>query len=915
MYDIYKNELKNNFSYITKRKKFNYMLRKSKSIKELYEECKVFDLVITNDAPLARGLNRCVDYPRLGLLAMTPKQIASKYSALYYDKIYEKYEVVLNAYRLSGKDLSYIHHIYSRIFDIYQHCGKLESIELFVSEKDKKFIEYLGKFDTIESVMENFDENFYDNMKIAVIGEDLFTELDKQVLPKKGVPPARIDYFINEEFELPEIFVSPSKIDLIVSIIDLIKPEVSEQVAVVLNKDSEFDMILQAKLRQNNFKVNVKSYLSNEISTRNILYLLELSTRYSDLNLKEISELSGSLGISPEIKYNNYKLDYYAKKINKNNKIKSICSLLENINNFSYKDFLLNLKNQTGIDVHPELVGILELMELYDTKISDDNILQLDYFINNFDVELDSEKEGVLVVNALGSAFIDRELIIYLGLDNSWFKLNPEKEYLDKKTEEEKNLKKFQILLTQGSQRFYFANTVELNRDVVPCYYFNILCDKTIDTFSHNFFKTKKIITSENIKLYEPKIMDLKFDKPHEINSISPSKLNQFFLCPKYYSFVKLIIEMEEQFNYTKGTLFHDFAEFYFNHPEFVKEKIDDIKNSFASRLLQFQENINKNILMTDINIGCDVIMKFIDDYNFRKDKLEIPRKPSEKSLMSEFNKEIIYSNTEVWTKNDELIKGRFDLKCGNTIVDYKSGSISISSSDAIKKTNINLIIKYENYEFDFQPISYITSFFNEIQGQKINFIYNFILANRYNTINPNAKSEKNITNIIYIPFYFIDYIVTEEFYEELKITKSKDFIEKLGFENYKSVINHLKIDSSQYLIDETVSEKITEALLSKSNQLNFSCKNFRKNNEETFKRDIITPISEYIRKKRLANNDIGYLYKEDIETFIDFVKQKLAEMNRYLKDKFPAEPVFDKRIICKECEYLNICLENKLWN
>ena len=48
-----------------------------KSIDELYEEVRDYDLVICNDAPLATALNNRVDRPMLGHLAVTPRQLAA----------------------------------------------------------------------------------------------------------------------------------------------------------------------------------------------------------------------------------------------------------------------------------------------------------------------------------------------------------------------------------------------------------------------------------------------------------------------------------------------------------------------------------------------------------------------------------------------------------------------------------------------------------------------------------------------------------------------------------------------------------------------------------------------------------------------------------------------------------------------
>ncbi|MBQ6548082.1 MAG: hypothetical protein IJL79_03965, partial [Candidatus Methanomethylophilaceae archaeon] len=53
---------------------------RAKSIDELYEEVRDYDLVICNDAPLALALNNRLDKPRVGVFAITPRQLASDLS-------------------------------------------------------------------------------------------------------------------------------------------------------------------------------------------------------------------------------------------------------------------------------------------------------------------------------------------------------------------------------------------------------------------------------------------------------------------------------------------------------------------------------------------------------------------------------------------------------------------------------------------------------------------------------------------------------------------------------------------------------------------------------------------------------------------------------------------------------------------
>ena len=153
------------------------MISKSKSISELYEEVKDFDLVITNDAPLATALNKMIDYPRLGYLAMTPRQLASRFAELKYNKVFERYEIVLDITRKTGKPLKLVHQMLDKVFDVWSHCGKLENTELYLSNEEKEMLSYLKEYDCLEKAMDEFDESFYSNKKIAVIGEELFTLL------------------------------------------------------------------------------------------------------------------------------------------------------------------------------------------------------------------------------------------------------------------------------------------------------------------------------------------------------------------------------------------------------------------------------------------------------------------------------------------------------------------------------------------------------------------------------------------------------------------------------------------------------------------------------------------------------------------------------------------------------------------
>ncbi|MBS1552849.1 MAG: hypothetical protein JST15_12360, partial [Bacteroidetes bacterium] len=237
------------------------MFNKAKSIAVLYEEVKDYDLVITNDAPLATALNKLVEKTRLELLAMTPRQIASKFSQLYFEKILDKYEVVLKACRESDKPLRVVHKIVEKIYEVWMYNAKFEFIENFLSEDESEYLKYIKDSDTIETALENFNEEFYGDKKIAVIGQELFSLLDLEVLPGRRAPADKINIFTEDDYKIDKTYIFRTTEQLIQSITDIINIENADQTAIVLDPESEYLEILKASLNSKGISIEIKNYI------------------------------------------------------------------------------------------------------------------------------------------------------------------------------------------------------------------------------------------------------------------------------------------------------------------------------------------------------------------------------------------------------------------------------------------------------------------------------------------------------------------------------------------------------------------------------------------------------------------------------------------------------------------------------
>lgn len=895
------------------------MLKKVKTIKELYEEVKSFDLVITNDAPLATALNKLVETPRLGYLAMTPKQIASKFSQLYYDKIHEKYEVVLKISKLSGKPVKLIHQIVEKIYEVWMYNARLEFTEQFLSEDELSLLKYLNEIHTIETAMENFNEDFYNDCNIAVIGEKLFSLLDLEILPKRGSPAVKIEIFKDEEFYIDKTYIFPSAEQLTDSILKLVNKENANETAIVLDSKSDHLEILKARFKDKGINIEIKNYLSEIIEIRNFISLIETSFRISDLTVNEYFPVAGEFYTINDNFYNYryYDVTGYMKNYCNDENLKKIYNISQNIHKFKYSELLKELKVNFDISYRKEFAELLELLEIFDSKISEANILELKYFLKEFDIETDTEKSGVLFVNALNSAFIDRQIIIYIGLDNSWMTLFPEKDYLNKDEEEEKNLERFQILLQQGKQRLYFVQDIADYKEVIPCYYFLSLSGQDAGSFKDEFFNPVRIGIERNSEKYKAQDKKKAKQKDETVIAISPTSLNKFYNCPKQYSFSKLEPKIDNPV-FKKGTLIHEFAELYFNHPEYTIENNDKIIELMVNEMSVFLKNNNEKFLFTELRLAMDSVVNFIDSLSVKKVLLSKPEQKTAESnsLMFDLKKDKIFFNTENWLKNKDKthINGKIDLQYDNNIIDYKTTSKRRSESEVSLQSNPEYINLTESDKFDFQAIAYITSKIREVSD--INFIYNFLLHNYKNQIDKALKANSNLTIIKYVPVTFTDHIYSMEVFEMIKMQdKPGRLLDKIGYENYKHIIDNLNLSKEEFYVKETLENKFLEVANSVLSEMGLVYSDFKCKKQETFNDNFINPIASIIYNLRTGKGENGLIYKDDVETFSVLINEKLGELNEYTNSVFPYSPVFGSREICKNCNYLNLCTGNKLWH
>lgn len=884
-------------------------MNRVKSIQEIYNQAKAYDCVLTTDAALARGLNRLIDTPRAGIFAVTPRNLALKFSDIQFDKIYSKFEFVSIVSKETGKPFRLVHALTENILSVWNQSGLLELTEIHLSDEAKELLPFFEKYPMIEYAVQNFNASFFESKKAALIGKEFFNELDLQILPK-NLFFDEINIFSGESFSLEKTYLFNNTRTLIDNVVQLVTKENMNHLAIVLEPNSDYNILLQARLKESGIETLVKTSYAEKPIIRFMMGLIENSFESDRLKARDMKEAGKLLGFEIDSAAEDYNLEIVVSSARDKN-LTELYKIMNDIGRYSFKKFTDELINKFGCSELNEFNTLLDKLNFSGENISEENLIELKYILENFETELQPKHSGVLFADAKSSAFINSEVIIYIGLDESWSISTSEKQYIDKAKEDEINLKKFEVLLQQGSERLYLTQEIKDNKEVLPAPYFSIIENRTVSDFKDKIFNSN-YIAADNIAGEVSEEVNEPEDAGEEISSIAPTNLKRFVLCPAKY-FYDTVTPRRDAPHFMKGNLVHQFAEFYFQHPDFCRENFGKIMDYILKRYSNMIMKSEMEIERTNFKIALDNVMSFLDTNPVEKAPLneEIPADKNE--IMKEFKMKKIYDYSEKLLDDKFPVKGIVDLRDKKTIVDYKSGSSRFKVKDLPMLTNIDWIMENECADFDFQAISYLAALKNENPSQKkLKFIYNYVLANRKNTIDERLRTEDNLTEFTYIDLDFIQYLKTENCYEYVKENikpELRRYLDFLNFTGYKDIFE--EPDLVDFFDKDSVVNNLTSKLIKIHQSAGLTLRDFNKKLEKTYLEDLykLTSIFYCIRCTE------GLIFKDDVKKFLSFVKEKLGELNSYRKNNFPAKPLFESNEICKACDHLNICRRNLLWS
>ena len=689
-----------------------------RSIDELYEAVKGYDMVLCNDAPLATALNNRVDKAILGHFAVTPRQLAaSKAVELTGKPLIDDIRLVKRVSVDTGYSLRYVHGEIGNIKTALRYAKEPRNL----GRKAKRVWNAFLYYNTLERLMMSIEDKhlpeFYGSKRVAVVGSELFDELDKHMIPNS---PGTDFFEITKEdsdFSIEEIRVLGNDRQIAECAADLARRCGPSDVAIVMDTGGAMADAVKSALYRAELPFINSLNISDLSSVRDFLEFIQLALSFETVKVRDVRELMSAYGGGIAGRYDMYYLSKFAgTKIRKSNRTEEILRVMSTVRDRTFGEVC---KSCVPSAERPSVTMLLDQMECDKENVSQDLLDDLVYAVNNIS-DLDhneqqskDEKTGVLLVDCKNSVYVDRPVVVYTGMCGEWETDLTVLDYIDPNKRldiEDVYTLRFKALIQQGSVRFYLANATKGGREAVPCKYFDACMRKKHyawewDELSEEEKASDKPITkfeqiAERIVTGTWKIewrdrsaaggTDLMEDQgPPE--AFSTSSYIKFLECPRQYMLSRLARTPDRSATYT-GDRIHDYAEFRISYPDIAKENGPDYyAEMIASECAPLNSPDLENVERSKIFTAVRMIDRFIESVGTLPGRM-VPRAPDKEEknvFLLHHGLELTSENSEVQlTSRDSPLHGIIDMLWEGVIYDFKSGKDN-APSDLIKKYDL----------------------------------------------------------------------------------------------------------------------------------------------------------------------------------------------------------------------------------
>lgn len=837
------------------------------SIDEIYQRVKDYELVLTEDFRLARGLNKRLDEPRVGHFATTPRNLVRDH---YPENLSSKEDLFKTLIRHAGLNWKRGSHVLENILDCWSRTGAPENILEYQGFSSDVVEEVLGFIQDEQSVYSALEDYSLEEETVAVIAPDHFDMLSRSVLPPSY---EEIVPFSEEKYELREFDVFSSQTEITEALRTIIEQEEASKYAVVFESSSGYFELLKTALLVDEIPFNFQIRLSEEPGVKLFLSLLRKSLNESELAVKDVRAIASNFDLSIPIDHD----EKYLSSVED----EGVAELQKifNTDNSTFSDITKEFKAKVG-ELPGKFTELLGDLRLWKKQLNESSLNSLNFYLRKFPNFLDrGDENGVQLVNFSGASYVDRPFVFHLGMDSNWIRKVPERPWVNGQRVEKKSFESFSILIQSGKSAHYLVQDEVAGKEVIPSQYFQEYTDKGFSKF-----------TDVNSKFVKPKSIDERcggFEKEsYDVStrtksSISATDLNSFVKSPRVYFFSSIVSE-PENVPLKRGNLFHEFAEFYVNHPNFVNNRnLGEFVEVIVEELSPLLSKYEVPAKRTEVMVGLKNLVRFLSGESLKdRDYSGFSKKNYENYFCSRFNKELNKSITELSFRNaDKGISGRVDLLLDPKIIDFKSSRKLPSSGKLLKQSSVGDKPKKPNY----QPKVYLSQVRSESGEQEINLVMVYFLSNLKDFLLDRQNDLDTVVKLSYYPKTFAETVPKREVFEYLieGLADSNNrykALDLIGFDSYKEFFENNAMVGTRVKGEALESNLLDEFVDYAKRTTGKEYKYIERGCKSTL--------------KQLVEFHKSNLFENDLDNFEEFVNEQIDLINKYKESSFPVGDV-----------------------
>ena len=869
-------------------------MRRVKTIDEIYSEVSDCSLVVTNDIALMTALNARVDRPIIGSFAVTPQHIARALSTEILGKqVMSDIALVTTISEETGLDFRIVHGEVMNIREIRRYTSDVR--KYLTTRSARKVYDSFESLPTLERAMSAFDATtngyfLHQSGEVAVVGVDLFDDLDKHFVP---LDYRDVDIFsYGDEYAIEEILEVGSDRQIAENVADLIDGSNADDCAIVLDANGQIADSIRSSLYASGIPFYNRLDVRDLAQIRDYLQFVTLAMSYETLRVKNVKEL-----------FSNYN-GFFVKGVEG-----FLLGRLEpsdmRSRGLELRELMRNIRGMTFGELRDSLcdrrariqVGIVIVdLGIKDERITGELVSRLNYAVENIsdlhhneEVPLE-EKSGVLIADCKNSVFVDRPLVFFVGMDHSWDVQVTGKKYIDSDDESERNVMKLSALLQQGERRLYLVNSTRNGKPARPAMAFDDIVGKPAARFSDVCGRVKPGRWIEPKKEVRPDRGEERIDDAGRIvGKFSKTAFNNYFSCPRKFFFYK-IMPMPEEKSSEFGTLVHEFAQLYMCYPDVVREVgfdnlIDIVSDRYAGLSTPLMEGLDHD------RIAC--AMRNIARYLDARVGGEVPLdRPSDEEHRNRFFDRF---GLEYWSSMSEAgissrrhpMYGKFDAVSDGLVLDYKTGKPR-TGEDIRKAMSTDKPDRYP----EFQPILY--ALLSKETGGNGEMELFYALDNDTESLEDGYDIERSVRRVRILDMGLEKWIQFNDILRrnlERKLSKRfKDDVDSL----LQALSLHCNdVEPSRWREDEAILNEVMRAMGMKDSPTNRNAASAA-----------IGKVAKEIQGFMISDENIVEIQERACDEFVAMLETMHDDAVRYACSSFPAEP----RGKCGDCDYFPFC-------